>query len=196
MQSSWFFHLASLKVWENSWDYQLSSCLGRDFSDTSNSPYFHGLPWKEIVIVLPQKRRATHINEFDCCLGVFALIAARWPKVRDRTWDIKKNQIRINHLPFALNIQERKKYTIVLKCLDMKSHLHSDWFRNCIARYLSSMLEIEILIRLSFCSIHAIAARESEVAWVNIMKVPTDHVGSVNINRQFSSAVVRVKTVD
>ena len=150
MQSSWFFHLASLKVWENSWDYQLSSCLGRDFSDTSNSPYFHGLPWKEIVIVLPQKRRATHINEFDCCLGVFALIAARWPKVKDRTWDIKKNQIRINHLPFALNIQERKKYTIVLKCLDMKSHLHSDWFRNCIARYLSSMVEIEILIRLSF----------------------------------------------
>jgi len=47
-----------------------------------------------------------------------------------------------------------------------------------------------------FCSIRAIAARESEVAWVNIMKVPTDHVGNVNINRQFSSAVVRVKTVD
>ena len=49
---------------------------------------------------------------------------------------------------------------------------------------------------LEDCSIHAIAARESEVAWMNNMKVPTDHMGNVNINRQFSSAVVRVKTVD
>ena len=104
---------------------RLDHAFGQDFSDISNSPLLSSTPLKGNCDCITTKKE-THINEFDCCLGVFALIAARWPKVKDRTWDIKKNQIRINHLPFALNIQERKKYTIVLKCLDMKSHLHSD----------------------------------------------------------------------
>ena len=59
-----------------------------------------------------------------------------------------------------------------------------------------SMFQKTAEVFLGNCSMHAIAARESEVAWVNIMKVPTDHVGNVNINRQFSSAIVREKTVD